>query len=594
MGGRHPLRMTAAEFAGGAAHEPGDAWAEVPASTADVAVSVHGDRAGETFTRVGHEGEIVLAFSGELYGGSPGDILDSYVRDGEASLGRLDGSYVICLQDGRSGATILATDYLGSRPLYFAACSGGIAFGPELSLFAGCIDGGIRINRDAAVTFLSHGHLLADQTWLDGVHAIPPGTVLRVESDGRTSSKSFFELGPTGSTGPDEGDEAYRRALAEHLRTAVARRFRGGQGLVLPLSGGIDSRGILGCLLELGANDLRTVTWGTEDQTVDSDAWVAGRLARRFGTEHTFLRRESSNLRGNVREMTRRIDATTDDPAMHPFELQTMRRIRDQLGGVRLMRGDECFGYGGAAFSDQEAFARVGLFQLSAAGDVQKLLHDDQLEAAIESSREVLSRIAAGCRPSDFTDRKDTYYATQRLRHYLNRSSYYKLTVMNLQNPWLDRQLLEFIWSVPTRYRVDKQLFTRTLDEMYPDLMAEPVASAHSLEDWGAEIRRGAELHDYLAERLVAGVDSLGAILDPARVSSFASGVLAGEQVRSRRGDSLAGFKNLARRLLPARAYSGLKSRLLEQGYQRPIQPAVLALRLLILSEWVERVAEFD
>jgi asparagine synthetase B (glutamine-hydrolysing) len=576
------------------AHEAGDRWTPVPVQAGGVAISVHAGRETETRVESVNEAQVTLAFSGELFEGSVDEIITAYLRGGEAAIERLDGSFVLYLSDGRTGSTLLATDYLGSRPMYYAPGADGIRFGPELGTLQGAAGQTPQFGRDAAVSFLIHGHLLADQAWLSDAHTIPPGSILRIESDGSTALRQYFELGPSRRAGPEQSDESTMRALEDLLRSAVARRWFGGEGLVLPLSGGIDSRGILGCLLEHGASRLKTVTWGVDDQTEGTDAWVAGRLAEQFGTEHTFLRRASTSVRDDIREMTRRIDATTDDSVMHPYELRIMRRIRDELGGLRLMRGDECFGFGGPAVSDEEAFARVGLSQLSASRAVQQLLPADHLDESIAASKALLDQIAGECVATDFTDRKDSFYATQRLRHYLNRSSYYKLTVLNLQNPWLDRRLLEFAWSLPARHRIDKQLFKRTLATMFPSLMSVPVATAHSLEDWGDEIRRRADLREYLHDRLVTGAGSLEGILDPASVSRFVSGVLAGERKDAEAAGGLAALKDFARKVLPAKAYSGLKTRFLAQGIQRPVRPAVLALRLLVLSEWVERAGEFE
>ena len=129
-------------------HEPGDSWTSVPGSPGNVVVSAHAGRPGETFIQAAGDDPVVLAFSGELYRGSPAEIVHSYVREGESALERLDGSFVLYLADGRSQSTILATDYLGSRPMYYSQGSGGIFFGPELGMFSGLPGGGSLIDQE--------------------------------------------------------------------------------------------------------------------------------------------------------------------------------------------------------------------------------------------------------------------------------------------------------------------------------------------------------------------------------------------------------------------------------------------------------------
>src|SRR5690606_1097034 len=129
-----------------------------------------------------------------------------------------------------------------------------------------------------------------------------------------------------------------------------------------PISGGWDSRGILASVNEAGAADLQTVSWGVDESDPDTDAYIGRALAAHFGVRHTFLRREAGDLADDMDRMLERMEGLTDDAAVHHHELQLIERARDELGATVLLRGDECFGFGGEAETDTEALRRVAIY----------------------------------------------------------------------------------------------------------------------------------------------------------------------------------------------------------------------------------------
>src|SRR5207245_269614 len=88
------------------------------------------------------------------------------------------------------------------------------------------------------------------------------------------------------------------RELEEELGrlvcAAVRRNLGAPERAIIFLSGGADSRGILGGALRAVGGDggrLSTVTWGAERGGADSDVAVAERIAALAGTRHRFLLR---------------------------------------------------------------------------------------------------------------------------------------------------------------------------------------------------------------------------------------------------------------------------------------------------------------
>ena len=509
-------------------------------------------------------------------------------KDPEGFADRLDGSFVILIFDRRADRFLLVNDHYASRPVFFTVQDDALFFAPELKGLVGLPDVQTSVNPVALVTFLAHGHLLDEQTFFEEIRPLQSASVLSVEAN-HVETRQYRTYTPDGS-GRDLGESHYVSGLSDLLREAVRKRLHDTGETIIPLSGGIDSRGILGCVKELSDDKIRTVTWGVDESTEGGDAWVARQIAQDLGTKHTFLRRRAEHFTDDIEEMVSRTDGLTDDAALHHHEIRLMRQIRHELGGSHLLRGDECFGFGGRALSDAEAFARIGISQLAHHRNISGLLVAEHAEALENGSREVLDRIAGICVLEDYSDRKDCFYASQRLFHYLNRSSYYKLSVLNLQNPWLDRDILEFYQDVPWHYRIHKQLFIRTLETMYPTLMRFPIATSHSLEDWHMFLRNDAHMRGYVEQHLIMETNDMCRWIDKEQMVRFVSATLDGRQGRSlRNNSSIETLKKVGRQYMP-RAYGRLKGRMANLVGREQIPGEVLTFRLLIMKLWFDQL----
>jgi asparagine synthetase B (glutamine-hydrolysing) len=391
-----------------------------------------------------------------------------------------------------------------------------------------------------------------------------------------------YNLRP-GAAGGTEADHVAH--LSGLLRTAAAQRVAWDAPLLVPISGGWDSRGLLASLDEAGAREIQTVSWGVEESTPGTDAYVGRMLAERFGVRHTFLRREAGDLPDDLDRMLGRMEGLTDDAAIHHNELKLIERARDELGASVLIRGDECFGFGGPAETETEAFRRVAIHSPEDVPAVRLLLQAGVAAELIAGARAIMAQVSRECPHEDFLDRKDYFYFHQRLRHYLNRSTYYKLTVLEVQNPWLDRAILDFIGTVPRTLRIDKKLYRSTLSAMYPGLQSIAFASRHSLEDWGDVMRGSQRVRDYLADELVASRNRFHDFVDPASLDRLLRGVLeAGRGTPVSPGSAVRSL--LAR---SPRLYRFLKRKLASRIAGADVKPTTILLRALVAKRWFDR-----
>ena len=245
-------------------------------------------------------------------------LLKAYHAWGEDFVSRLNGMFAFAIWERDSGRVLLGRDRLGIKPLYYAPIAGGLRFASALPalLAAGGVD--TSIDPAALNHYLSfHAVVPAPHTLLAGVRKLAPGTLMRIEPDGRRSERSFWAL----DYARDAADESrsfedWTEILLDGLRGAVRRRLVADVPVGALLSGGVDSSLIVGLMAEAGVRDLRTYNVGFEDVGGEkgNEFEYADIVAREFGTVHERIFVPESEL---LRRLPEAVEAMNEPMVSH-------------------------------------------------------------------------------------------------------------------------------------------------------------------------------------------------------------------------------------------------------------------------------------
>jgi asparagine synthetase B (glutamine-hydrolysing) len=267
-------------------------------------------------------------------------------------------------------ATLLLADRRASNPIYYIQTDDQLFFAPEVKALLPSLSVNKEIDLEALGTYLAQGYLLGDQTLFKAVRRLQGGELLRVEN-GKVVKETYWRFSPGSS--PDGASQAdLERELGQLLNAAARKHIGEPAKTIIFLSGGVDSRGILGGALAHVHGEgrkLNTVTWGVSQGIKDSDVAVAASIAHHFNTNHRFIQRKISDFRAHFTRASYLTDGLSDIFAFHPYEYQIMIEIRNS-GYERVLRGDEIFGWSLSASTTEGAFALANLRRLR---DVQGL-----------------------------------------------------------------------------------------------------------------------------------------------------------------------------------------------------------------------------
>ena len=194
--------------------------------------------------RLDNRKELVALLTGELSGGSTdlAIIAAAYERWGTDSFAKLIGDWAISIWDPRTCSLVLAKDFVGTRHLYYSVEKNEVrwctlldplvlfskrSFGIEEEYIAGWL------------SFFPAPHL----TPYVGIHSVPPSSFIRL-ARGSQKTNQYWDFDPAkriryGTDG--EYEEHFRVAFAQ----SVHRRLRSDAPVLAELSGGMDSSSIV-------------------------------------------------------------------------------------------------------------------------------------------------------------------------------------------------------------------------------------------------------------------------------------------------------------------------------------------------------------
>jgi len=533
------------------------------------------------------DGRWLLFLDGELYNEDlPADnqaqaVLDAYVTEGEELFIRLNGSYALLLIEPAAQRLRLICDRSASQPIFYLKTADYFAFSSRLKPFRCLPNWKPKISRSALAGFLASGYHLQGRVLWDDVAQLGPGQMLTLESK-TIKVHQYWDF--TLSSQTRVGDEqAYTEELARLLRRSLARRSRDSDRLGILLSGGYDSRAIAGIMKRLWPDrPLQTITWGEDAHKPESDALIAEQLAVHVGSKHTFFKLDGSALPDHFRSFVRLDEGRTDAVGNYPESLRIFERIREDLGLEVLLRGDECFGWKEDVRRNADMLHSLEIHELDKLTDSYTYLEPRIRRSLEEIDRRQIQRLLTTSLYAELHDRKDHLYFTQRLWGYLNPLSQLKQVEVDLRNPFLDNEILDFIGLLPMELRLGRTLFKMTVERLFPEFQTFEFAKLSSLIDWDQRLGSDMGLQTYIRAVLLEQKNGFDEIISRRKLEWFLERVFATAASRGRQEIGKADvWKRMRRRILR------------RQGHFE-LSPCTQIFRLMILKIWVDEYMNGD
>jgi asparagine synthase (glutamine-hydrolysing) len=403
-----------------------------------------------------------------------GLLLAAYEQYGEDFVHHVNGTFAVAIWNAKERTLLLVSDVLGSYPLYYAHVQGRVVFGAGARA-AALAPGLPRAADTAAIAELvAFEHVYANKTLFAGVSVVAPGTILRFHDGSLTATKyedfqhpEYYAMHP---------ESYYIEQWTEHMRRAVNRQARGPVPLGVLLTGGLDSRAILGMLSESGY-PIKTLTFG--DPGCDDEA-SAREMARALNLPHKFFPLAPDflvHLGAKAARITDGLKSSVHCNMIGPLtEIAQEANVlyKGFLGGTihgyivshdRLapMREEDWFEH---VFNERN--------RLFKERDLGQMYTSGMYNQVRDVPRQSLRNAHATSRSTWWVD-KDSYIDLyeEDVRFTIQGVQLARSQAL-VRTPLMDKDLLRFTMSVPPGYRVDKNYYRRAVTKAFPELAKVP------------------------------------------------------------------------------------------------------------------------
>jgi hypothetical protein len=417
------------------------------------------------------------------------------------ALGDCDGGYVVVGVRLAEGVVTVLSDRMGTQPIYYGTGARAFAFGPEAKSVLTLTGLAARYSTPGLLGFLTTGYNLGAQTLFEGVSYLEPGTVLTHHlPTGATSVRRYWCM----SFAVDRRLER-RRVAEEAAFDATVRSHRlllsdGPASHQVLLSGGWDSRGMLGTLQQIGAPPRQAVAWGLRDDIPGSDAQIAARLASAHGIPFRFLPYSTGAFVDNAREWAFTSELANDNVGWYGEGLGSLRDFYAAGSGVSFV-GDELWGSDGRPGGEGQVRASATMPKVVPAA-LEAILRPGAAREARAAYEASLGAVMAPCAARDLIDRRDYLYLHGRVARFIMSLGYYKEHATEIRRPYLTRAILEVVTGLPGKFRLYKNLYGTMLARLLPGVTGFPDNVVSSLPDWSYDVRREPRLRGFLLSLL--------------------------------------------------------------------------------------------
>ena len=420
-----------------------------------------------------------------------------FVENRSDLLEAVNGHFNIVVYEKIERRLTIVADHLASKPMYYLREEDCLYFGSEKRSILALTRARPAIDPVGLLQPFAHLHNLGDRTYIEGLKRLPPATILTWEGGELTVEpyeRLHFEI-------PDHlpPTSSLIDRWCALLRKATARQVRNGRRLVLSLSGGLDSRSIA-CAI---GPDRRPVWARTRGVEGSFEVLYAAEIARRLGFHH--MREDPYDV--PLSRLIPKIIWRTEGeiPFKNGLSLAHHRTIKERgdfmIGG---WLGDAGSGAHIAPYmllpGSREAFvewAYRGYLRYTTA-QLSDIFTQDFL-------RETFPRLYG-----DFRASYDAFAGQGNVDAFQLWDLYHRQTRMTIGSmpvdshlfekviPFLDRDYLAFLMTLPLRFRFGQVLYQAMIHHLGPPIRDIPNAN-------NLLTVRGSVLGNYLNTAMVLG-----------------------------------------------------------------------------------------
>lgn len=267
---------------------------------------------------------------------------------GMAILKDLNGIFAFSFYNKKENTISLVRDRLGVKPLYYVNTEYFFAFASEAKVLMRQLEG-LQLNFQALQEFLWYGSSISNQTLVESIKKLQPGSVLNFDlASGNVTYSNYWSVAHDIVAKPPvhysyETSKIITRTLLER---AVERQCISDVPVGAYLSGGIDSSAVVAIASRYTVGKLNTYSVSF-DKNPNSELPLARLVATKYQTNHHEFEVNTNGLDSDLEELVFQYDEPFADAGAIPLHLMAQQNKDSTRVVLQGDGGDEVFaGYG--------------------------------------------------------------------------------------------------------------------------------------------------------------------------------------------------------------------------------------------------------
>src|SRR5690606_15059701 len=315
-----------------------------------------------------------------------GQVATLVEKNGPKALDYLDGSFVLAVDDVRHGAWC-ATDHSATLPLYYKLTPEELVVTtrPEEMVFKDHSE----IDLAGIISSLNTGYPWGELTLHNAWKVLRPGQIMQIDRHDHFAIKDYF----LAESDPDVQGFTRAEELLKELEVALIALASRHKKLLIPLSGGVDSRLITMTCHKLGI-PFEAITFVAN--VPDGDEFdIASRLVKVYEVQHhRWEWAPFSDTHENFSRLCMATGGTNDAFTTYPDGMKVFADIASEFDCV--LRGDHSFGYGGHSESLFQSAYDLGInYKDDLNWTLRDPYHDElNIEAVFEEQEQVSPQLS--------------------------------------------------------------------------------------------------------------------------------------------------------------------------------------------------------
>jgi asparagine synthase (glutamine-hydrolysing) len=482
-------------------------------------------------------------------------LLNGYDFYGTAFLNKLNGFFAFVIYDKKEKISLVVRDRFGIKPLLFYKKENAFYFASEMKALLE-YDIPREIDHTSLYTYLQLNYVPEPHSMIKGVKKLEPGHYLKIDAQNRVQKIPFYQLDYP-KVGENYADLTYNSAknkFLDILDRSVEKRMVADVPLGTFLSGGIDSS-LITALAAQKVQNLSTFSIGFKDDPHFDETEYALAVAKKYNTNHHVFSLSRKDMLQSLYETLDYIDEPFADSsalAVNALSRETKKHVTVALSGDgadelfsgyhkhmgeymmrkkgfrqqmvkslslawsvlpksrnsklgNLFRKLDKFATGASLSKEKRYWLWASLLNEADASNL--MLKSPQKESYLKRKEEILAVVAKG---DDFND---VLYTDVNL--VLQSDMLRKVDLMSMANglevrtPFLDHEVVNFAFSIPTKYKIDEHMKKKIVQDVARDLLPEKIYNRPKkgfevpLHSWMNNELRGLIENDLLSDEFI-------------------------------------------------------------------------------------------